>query len=219
MAPSNAGAESGARGARDEEEDDDADGRAVTRSSRHVGRLTIGPSPGRGEGRALRFVPAEVPRGPHSPPTQAATVSSVAAADPAVYAPPSQASHRGRSLSGGGNTSPVKLARPTQATPAAENRTDIEYRLSHTLKALVGPAQPAYESHLRPAAQRMMPPLGTRKRLQPLQKCGSQAQSPTRSLPGSGEPPEMPINLNLQATVALPLAGPGHSQPGPLASS
>ena len=36
-------------------------------SSRQLRRRTIGP--GRGEGRALRFVPPEVPRGPHRPPT------------------------------------------------------------------------------------------------------------------------------------------------------
>ena len=35
-------------------------------SSRQLRRRTIGP--GRGEGRALRFVPPEVPRGPHRPP-------------------------------------------------------------------------------------------------------------------------------------------------------
>ena len=36
-------------------------------SSRQLRRRTIGP--GRGEGRALRFVPAEVPHGPRGPPT------------------------------------------------------------------------------------------------------------------------------------------------------
>ena len=36
-------------------------------SSRQLRRRTI--APGRGEGRALRFVPSEVPHGPHGPPT------------------------------------------------------------------------------------------------------------------------------------------------------
>ena len=36
-------------------------------SSRQLRRLTIGP--GRGQGRALRFVPTEVSGGPHGPPT------------------------------------------------------------------------------------------------------------------------------------------------------
>ena len=42
-------------------------------SSRQLRRRTIGP--GRGQGRALRFVPPEVPRGPNRPPTAAATCS------------------------------------------------------------------------------------------------------------------------------------------------
>ena len=36
-------------------------------SSRQLRRRNIGP--GRGQGRALRFVPPEVPRGPNRPPT------------------------------------------------------------------------------------------------------------------------------------------------------
>ena len=42
-------------------------GRDRAVSSRQLRRRTI--APGRGEGRALRFVPSEVPHGPHGPPT------------------------------------------------------------------------------------------------------------------------------------------------------